>query len=82
MFLELAERGLRQLQKRLIVGAQRLGRDCRERLAQCLLRLFEQSDPLGRGAAFAVEFGRRPDHPFGQLAGVLPGLVQFALTLG
>ena len=73
LFLELAQRRLRQLQKRLVVGPQRLGRHRGKRLAQGLLRLLEQSEPVVRRPALTVELGRRSHQPLGQLVRPLAG---------
>ena len=76
LLLEFAERRLCELEERLVVRPQRIGRHGCERFAQGALRLLEQLDPVGAHAALPVQLGGRADQPLGLFAGVRACLVQ------
>ena len=69
--LELGERRLRQIQERLVVPPERVGRQRRECLAQFLFRVLQESELLGRCPAFGRQLGLEPRARRGELGGKL-----------
>ncbi len=69
--LELGERGLGEIEERLVVAAQGVGRQRRERLAQFLFRVLEERELVGRGAAFGRQLGFEARARRGELGGEL-----------
>ncbi len=70
--LDPLERHLRQLQKRLVVGLQRVGGERPERVLERGPGLIDDCDPFRAGFAFGIELGREP-------GAVLLGGREFAL---